>query len=149
MIWPYIRYSRYLPMGAQDQDNFVRNLITVLLPGGGYEIRPLMPSPSARTLGPPVLTLPEIKLHCRIEADQTAEDSLLTNLEMAAHLHTENELRIAIDASVGENVKQAMLLLIAYWYRNRESVADGKFIELPLAYKALLSAEADYPLGFY
>jgi hypothetical protein len=67
---------------------------------------------------------------------------------MAARLNTENYLRNTIDATVGENIKLAMLLLIAHWYRNREAVSTGRTmqgVEMPLGYKELLSSERDYP----
>lgn len=152
------RYPYYGPVvtGAQDQDNFVRNLITVLC-GGWWSGAPYpapypAPSPlskSARDLAA-VLTLPEIKVHCHIDADQTAEDDLLADLEMAARLHTQNVLRRDIDDTVGENVRQAMLLLIAHWYRNREAVLVGSISAVvPLTYMALLSTERLYPPGVY
>jgi len=141
--------------GAQDKDNFVRNLITILQPGwwvGGVNVVHPGPSPlsgSARSL-PPVLTLDQIKLHCHIEITQTVEDPLLLNLEMAARLHTQSVLRRTFDDTVGENVKQAMLVLIAHWYRNRESVLVGSIASvLPLTYTALLSTERNYPEGVY
>lgn len=141
-----------LPAALEDQDNFIRDLGTVL--GGGWGLGvttggsnpapPVTPSPSAASR-PPVITLPWIKTHCHIEQDQTVEDDYLKQLEMSARLHTENYLRYQIDDQVGENIKQAMLVLISHWYRNRETVADGKYSELPLAYCALLSLERDYP----
>ena len=140
-----------LPAALEDQDNFVRDLGTVLgegrsgtIVGGSDPAPPVTPSPSAASR-PAVVTLLWIKTHCHIEQDQTVEDDYLKQLEMAARLHTENYLRYQIDDQVGENIKQAMLVLIAHWYRNRESVADGKYAELPLAYCALLSLERDYP----
>jgi uncharacterized phage protein (predicted DNA packaging) len=141
--------------GAQDQDNFVRNLITILQPGwwvgGGTVVHP-GPSPLSKTAKDlaPVLTLDQIKLHCHIELDQTAEDTLLKDLEMAARLHTQSVLRRSIDDTVGENVKQALLVLIAHWYRNRETVLVGSISSvIPLTYTALLSTERNYPEGTY
>ena len=153
---PSNRYPYHGPVvsGSQDRDNFVRDLITILSEGwwsGATDPYP-PPSPlttSARDLAP-VLTLPEIKLHCHIDDDQTVEDGLLADLEMAARLHTQNVLRRSIDDTVGENVKQAMLLLIAHWYRNRETVLTGTISGvLPLTYTALLSSERLYPPGVY
>lgn len=141
-------------VSLQDRDNFVRDLITVI--GGDCNAsadavrRALPPIPlsgSALALDP-VLTLADVKMHLRIETDQTREDGYLATLEMAARLHTQNELRRTIDATVGENVKVAMLLLIAHWYRNRETVG-ATMSEAPLAYKALLFPERDFPLNTY
>jgi hypothetical protein len=140
-----------VPAALEDQDNFVRDLGTILGTGssiiaGGSEPPPpaVPPSPSAANR-PPVVTVLWIKLHCHIELDQTVEDDYLKQLEMAARLHTENYLRYQIDDTVGENIKQAMLVLIAQWYRNREAMIEGKWAEAPLAYYALLSVERDFP----
>jgi hypothetical protein len=141
-----------LPAALEDQDNFVRDLGTILGSGaGGFAgsgsdtpAPPVPPSPSAASR-PPVVTVPWIKMHCHIEPDQTADDDYLKQLEMAARLHTENFLRYQIDDAVGENIKQAMLVLIAHWYRNREAILEGRWLVTPLAYQALLSAERDYP----
>jgi len=161
---PYVRVptdpqpaASYEPGAYEDQDNFVRNLVTFAYPGGyswwdgstdTTPPPPVTPSDSANSRAP-VVALADIKLHCKIETDQTVEDSLLTNLEMAARLHTENYLRYQIDASVGENIKQALLLLVAHLYRNREAVTSGRAAvgaELPLGYQALLYPERDFPI---
>lgn len=136
--------------GYQDRDNFIRNLFTLL--GGeawGGDILAGVPAPSG-PLSPSVknakqiVTLDQIKLHLHIEPDQTAEDSELVLLEYAAHIHTANVLRRDLDASAPENVKVAILLLIAHWYRNRESVGMDSLVCLPLAYEALLAPERNY-----
>src|SRR5215470_266504 len=75
--------------GYSDRDNFIRNMVTLLLgprplwwweTGGGVPSEPtppvpLTPSASGRT---PVCTLDEVKLWLRIEPDQTDEDPMLT-----------------------------------------------------------------------
>jgi hypothetical protein len=160
---PYVRVptdpqpaASYEPGAYEDQDNFVRDLVTLTAPfgwWGSWDDSTATPAPPVTPSGSasgrePVLTLDEIKLHCHIEPDQTEEDSLLTDYEMAARLNTENYLRYTIDAAVGENIKLAMLLLIAHWYRNREAVSTGRTmqgVEMPLGYKELLSSERDYP----
>jgi gp6-like head-tail connector protein len=140
-----------LPAAFEDRDNFVRDMATVLTGGtvtdGGDTVSPpppVTPSDSASSREP-LLTLPEIKAQCHIELDQTVDDDYLMQLEMAARLHTENYLRYQIDATVGENIKQACLILIADWYRNRELMRDGRWVDAPIAWKALLSMERDYP----
>jgi hypothetical protein len=138
------------PAALEDQDNFVRNLGTVLGAGpGGFDLGsvvapPVTPSPSASSRDP-VLTVDEIKMHVHIEPAQTAEDTYLMQLEMAARLHAENFLRYQIDATVGENIKQALLFLIALWYRNREQMIEGKWGSIPAGFQALLGLERDYP----
>jgi hypothetical protein len=161
---PYVRVAtdpmpaaQYEPGAYEDQDNFVRNLVTITAPFGWWDwwsddstatpAPPVTPSPSAGDR-PPVLDLATIKLHCHVEMDQTEEDDLLTMYEMAARLRTETYLRYQIDDTVGENIKVAMLMLIAHWYRNREAVSTGRTsqgIEMPLAFTDLLSLERDYP----
>lgn len=149
----FVRLPYHGPVitGSQDQDNFIRNMVTVLLaglvvPGEPWPTTTLSPSIKSAA---PVLTLAEIKLHCRIDADQTAEDPALAAFEMAARIHTQRVLRRDIDETVGENVKVAMLVLIAHWYRNRESVGSNRLAALPLSYMALLEPERDFPPGTY
>ena len=152
MILPNHRISR------QDRDDFVTNLLTVLDVDPDLVRVPQLPtrralpreplSPGAS--GEPVLTLPEIKMHCRIEQDQTVDDEYLTQLEMAARIHTENSLRRPgeLDSTAPENIKMAMHVLIAHWYRNREAVVTGSLGVVPLAYDSLLSTERNY-VNFY
>ena len=157
---PNVRISAHDPAadvlveGFEDRDNFVRNLVTALLPGrvsgvvvvpGAGRQSPLSRSAAGRDA---ILSLDKIKVHLRIELNQNAEDDYLTDLEMAARLHTENVLRREIDDSVGQNITRAMLLLIAHWYRNRETVAATDLAKMPNAYEALLSPERDFD-GMY
>jgi hypothetical protein len=142
-----------LPAAFEDRDNFVRDMATVLTggtttDGSGGDVSPpppVTPSDSASSREP-VLTIAEIKAQCHVELDQTADDDYLKQLEMAARIHSENYLRYQIDASVGENIKQGMLILIGDWYRNRELMRDGRWVDAPIAWKALMSMERDYPV---
>lgn len=153
---PHVRLDR---VSYHDRDNFVRNLVTILLSDGTSvqlptsaigSLKNTSPLSASAASAPAVLTLVEIKLHCRVEPTMTDDDPLLLDLEMAAHLHVENLIRRTIDAAVGENIKLAMLLLIAHWYRNRESIITGTLVAtMPHAVEALLAAERDYPLGVY
>lgn len=144
------RYPYHGPviLGAQDQDNFVRNLITLYYPYG--DPWPGAPSPPHRLSTslegvPPVLTLDQMKWHCNVELAETAWDTTLLGMEMAARLHTQRLLRQDIDATVGENIKQAMYLLVAHWFRNREAVIVGTITSaLPLGYLATLFPERDF-----
>jgi len=169
---PNVQVSSHYPPGNQattgysDRANFVENLVTLtdaayglwgyLPPVDPSTITvPVTPSASGRN---PVLTLTEIKLWLRIEPSQTAEDTQLTMMEMAARTFTETYTRQTLDPDaqdasgnpigIGENIKQAMLLLIAQWYRNRELMVSGRLAEPPFAYAALLSGVRDYP-GVY
>jgi hypothetical protein len=141
----------------QDQDNFVRNLVTIRTPAGFIRVA-MWPDASGlmRVVTPPsqvsksaagrvaAVDLVMLKAHLRIEPDNTDEDAYLAALEMGAHIHVENVTRRVIDDTVGENVKIAIMLLAAHWYRHRETVAGGTFTELPQTVAALLSAERDY-----
>lgn len=142
-IQPHIRIPT---VGLQDRDNFITNLATLLyfFPADlvGRSVGPLPPSKSVKA-GEPVVTLEQIKDQCRIEYSQTAEDAYLLGLEMAARIHTANVLQQTLDPTIGENIKQAILFLIAHWYRNREAVGEaGQTV--PLAYEALLWPERNF-----
>lgn len=140
-------------VSLHNEDDFVRDTATVLLGGQPPLVAerttdysdPVPLSPSAATR-PPVLTLDQIKQHCHIEPDQTVDDALLTDYERAARIHTEMMLRRPgeLDENAPENIKTAMLVLIAHWYRNREAVGAEGLAQLPLAYAALLSTERQY-----
>jgi uncharacterized phiE125 gp8 family phage protein len=47
--------------------------------------------------------------------------------------------------AVPENFRQAMLLLIAHWYENREEVSDARLATVPMAAEALLSQDRFFP----
>lgn len=77
-----------------------------------------------------MLTLAQIKLHCRIDGD--AENALLESMGLAAHeylcLLTGRKWyapETAIDDPTGLHItplaRQAMLLMIGAWYENREA----------------------------
>lgn len=162
--WPARSFDAGL---YEDRDNFVTNMVTYVSPfgwwpgwwgwwwpgmggGGGTPPDPVKPSESASGRAP-LLSLDLIKVQCHIDEDQTADDELLMAYEMAARLHTENYLRYTLDdpATVGENIKQACLMLIAHWYRNRESVTTGRTsvgVVMPFGYQELLHPERDFPV---
>ena len=92
-----------------------------------------------------MVTLGEVKLYLRIEPDQTDEDTLVEHLRLAAQRHTENVLQLPVSDTGAENIDQAMLFLIAHWYRNREAVVIGTTAAtVPLAYDALLFPEKNF-----
>ncbi|MCD5980508.1 head-tail connector protein [Pseudomonas quasicaspiana] len=118
-----------------------------------------------------MLTLQEIKEHCRVELDQTEEDRLLRGYGRAAWRLVANvtgrklyEVTPPEDATeaqlddpdylnsflppdapenavaVDEDLRLAMLLMVAHWRRNREAVTDALNAgvkEVPLAFAAL------------
>ncbi|MEE3636955.1 MULTISPECIES: head-tail connector protein [Pseudomonas] len=119
-----------------------------------------------------MLTLEEIKAHCRLELDETEEDALLQAYGRAARRKVETAtgrrlflvvlpldappdaggdedyLRGLLPENASENalpvtddVRLAMLMLVAHWYRNREPVTEataGGSKALPLAFDSLV-----------
>jgi len=139
-------------LSYQNEDNFIRNLVTIGYPGGPYTTLPVPGSPlpepvlsdSVADL-PPVLTLDQIKTYLRIDVDYTDEDAELQLLEQAVRVATENAIRVDIDDTVGENVKAVMLLAIGRLYENREaSTYESWNLEAWLV--QMLAGERDYPV---
>jgi len=119
-----------------------------------------------------MLTLQVIKEHCRLELDQTEEDGLLKVYGRAAwrlvesrsgrklfevvpegateeQLNDEDFLRPLLPVGAPENalpvtddVRVAMLLVVAHWFKNREAVTEATSSgakDLPLAFDALIN----------
>lgn len=140
-------------LSYENEDNFIRNLVTVGYPGGPYVTVPVPGSPLPESVPlsvsvsdlPPILTLAEIKTYLRVDADYTDEDAELQLLEMSVRVATENALRRELDDTVGENVKAVMLLAIGRLYENREASSyDNWNLEAWLA--QMLAGERDYPV---
>lgn len=104
-----------------------------------------------------LLTLDEIKQQCRVEPDFTDDDVLLTAIGDAAQTRTETRInrKLYAEAEPGmdpeglvlpDDVKQAMLLLVGYWYENRVTVNDFEQSEAPLAYNWLVDPYRYIPL---
>ena len=94
-----------------------------------------------------MITLDEIKLHCRIDHD--ADDSLLEKYKDAAREATSKYIsRPLYDTSVPDDAEDgivinramelAMLLMVAHWYAHRESVSETSMSEVPHGVHALL-----------
>ena len=120
-----------------------------------------------------MLTLSQIKEHCRLELDQTEEDNLLKVYGRAAwrlvqsrcgrklfevappegatedQLNDEEFLRTLLPVDAPENalpvtddVRVAMLLVVAHWFKHREAVTEATSSgakDLPLAFDALIN----------
>ena len=98
---------------------------------------------------PPVLELPIVKAHLRVDHD--GEDELIQGYTDAAlcafETWTNRKLIGADDALpdpvgnalvISKSIRQGALLLIGTWYNSRESVVVGvSAIELPMATNAL------------
>jgi len=89
-----------------------------------------------------ILTLNEIKAHCRIDGD--AEDDVLEIYATAAEEVTFKMLNRSYYNLVEEEgelpvaVKQAMLMLVSHSYKVREPVAVGNMYAVPYTVDMLL-----------
>ncbi|WP_234099674.1 head-tail connector protein [Enterobacter roggenkampii] len=104
-----------------------------------------------------LLTLEEIKQQCRVELDFTEDDELLTAIGDAAQTRTETRINRKLYEKevpdtdpdgllLPDDVKQALLLLVGYWYENRVAVNDFEQSEAPLAYNWLVDPYRYIPL---
>lgn len=104
-----------------------------------------------------LLKLEEIKQQCRVELDFTEDDALLTAIGDAAQTRTETRINRKLYAEVipgmdpdgivmPADIKQALLLLVGYWYENRVAVNDFEQSEAPLAYNWLVEPYRYIPL---
>ena len=99
-----------------------------------------------------MLDLSLIKVHLRLDDDHTGEDTLLQAYGRAAWVLSQNKtgrLWVAADelpegaqenaVVLDDDVRLAMLLLVAHWYEHREAASEVSGIKvLPLAVDALL-----------
>lgn len=100
-----------------------------------------------------MLSVEQVKLHCRIDADSVEEDDWLKARIKAAVRYVETYTRRTLyenpedplyladsDALLyGEDVETAILMLIAHWYANREAViTSGGSATVDLAVEAFL-----------
>lgn len=95
-------------------------------------------------------TVPELRLQCRIDSDDSTEDQMLSLYLKAAVKHSEiivnsrlyeNEVP-AEDPNgllVSDDIKLALMLLVSHWYENREPVNIGNITTtLPFGIEAIL-----------
>ena len=84
-----------------------------------------------------LLTLADVKLHCRI--DHNDEDSLLGALIATATTAVADYMNVtSVDDTAPAPVKSAALLLVGSLYEQRESQGDRQFYKNP-AFEALLN----------
>lgn len=106
-----------------------------------------------------MIELATVREHCRIDEDDTSEDSLLDIYTGAAKRYVETWTRRKLYETntdpgfdtdedrllVDDDVRTAMLLLIGHWYTNREAVNIGNITSsVPLAVEALLQSYRIY-----
>ena len=108
-----------------------------------------------------MLTVEQVKLHCRIDADLVEEDEWIDRRIKAAVRHVEKYTRRTLYESAddplyladpdallyGEDIETAMLMLIAHWYANREAViTSGTSSTVDLAVESFLQPYRIYGL---
>ena len=108
-----------------------------------------------------MLTKEQVKRHCNIEQDFTEDDAWIDTGIKAAERYVEKWTRRRLyekaddplymadpDALLyGEDVEMAMLMLIAHWYTNRETVSTGSTTSaLAFSTEALLQPYRIYGL---
>lgn len=101
-----------------------------------------------------LLTLDEIKHQCRLESDDTNEDEQLTLYAKAAQRNIENTIGRMLYQSEdevpedvlwfavleeAEDIKLAMLMLVAHYYANREATTTESLRQIPLGVRELVS----------
>lgn len=101
-----------------------------------------------------------VKRHLRLDSDFCTDDDLLVFYIRVAAAHVEQTTRRKLYASedsqgytddpdhllLNDDVKAAMLLLVAFWYENRLPVSPGEVTEMPYAVEALLQPYRIYGL---
>lgn len=96
------------------------------------------------------LNLDIVKKHLNIEKEYTLDDEYILNLmcvaEDAVEKHIDNKLQKLEDAdgNLPSALLHAIMLLVANFYANRESVAFASSSEIPTSYNYLLDLFKDY-----
>lgn len=93
--------------------------------------------------------LDDLKQHLNIDKDYTDEDKYLLDLFSAAVMACENYIDQPIDNFVEDGeldapLLQAVKILVATWYMNRESVAYGAPQKVPHTLEFLLQSYISY-----
>lgn len=92
----------------------------------------------------------QIKKHLNIDEAFHDDDEYLVSLEEVAEKVVEKNIDTKLflledgDGDIPSPLKQAMLLLVANFYANRESVAFASTTEVPISYKYLIDLYRDY-----
>lgn len=97
------------------------------------------------------IDLVTFKAHAIVVDD--ADDALCQRLINAAKKHTENQLGLALDAvtfptGVPGDLEQAVFMLAAHWYENREASIAGMTINtVPFGYEDIIRENRVYTYG--
>lgn len=92
-----------------------------------------------------MIDLALVKLHLRVDHDE--EDALIQGYLAAALEHVqqhcdrrlvEGEPILPTEMGLTQDVKHAVLLLVAHWYTNREAVVGAAAVTVPLGVDRLL-----------
>lgn len=96
------------------------------------------------------ITLEQAKKHLLIDSSFTNDDSYITDLIGVAEDAVAVHLDIALseledeDGNLPSSIVQAMLLMIGNFYANREPVAYGTTMKVPLTYEYLIGLYKNY-----
>ena len=88
---------------------------------------------------PVAITVPELRVQLNLESE--AEDAFLTNKIEAAEAYTASYIGHPIPDPAPAAIKQAVLMLAAYWYEAREAATvGGNPYAVPFGVQDLLQA---------
>lgn len=99
-----------------------------------------------------MLTVEQVKLHCRVDESSAIEDEWFSARIKSAEQHVQKYTRRTLYESqdspgyaedrdsllYGEDIEIAMLMLIAHWYSNREATTAGVSSPLDFAVDSML-----------
>lgn len=97
------------------------------------------------------IRISEAKKHCNIDKDFKADDEyiglLIDVAEDAVSKHIDKPLEECLKYGILEpSIKACILLMIGQLYANREPVAFGSAVEVPLAYTYLANINKRYEI---
>ena len=96
------------------------------------------------------IDLQAIKSHLNLDQDFCEDDEYLQHLSEAAVIAVENHIDRPLadvatcDDELPESIKHAVLLIVAHWYLNRESVSFSQPHVVPHSYEYLLNQYIKY-----
>lgn len=90
-----------------------------------------------------------VKKHLNLDEDFTDDDVYLNHLIEVVEQSVSTHLNIALEGletggGLPPAIIHAMLLMLGTLYSNRESVAQGTLVEMPLGYDYLISLYRNY-----